>query len=485
MSELLHARGVVVATPGGRTLIRDLTVGLHSGDRVAVVGRNGVGKSSLLHVLSGETPPSGGRVVCCGTRSLVRQQSQTTEASSLRLASPGDWCSPGEAQRQRLAAARASEPDLLLLDEPTHDLDADNIDWLLGWIGEWRNSLIVVSHNRKLMRCFRDFFIVEEAGCRHFHGSFDDLIADMARKAELEERRYVRNLNRLLDKERHNAKVRGRRQRKKNLGRIHELRRCPSRGRLNENRSYAQESQGKRAVLQRVRIGAAREWARVTRQALSVDLPLELAIPTPPEVGDSAVVTLRGVAAHASTRVLFEGVDLLIGRDRLAVTGANGSGKSTLVEILTGNRAPDEGWVHCNQNRLGYVAQNSANWCTEDNLVERMVGGGVDLEHAAQLLRAHKFPLALAERSLAHLSPGERLRAALICLCLRSPTPELLVLDEPTDHLDFLGLAALEEFVSAWPGGLVIVSHDQDFLNAVGVDRSLNMDNHCQHANLD
>ena len=91
----------------------------------------------------------------------------------------------------------------------------------------------------------------------------------------------------------------------------------------------------------------------------------------------------------------------------------------------------------------------------------------------AQVLRAHRFPLALAGRPLATLSPGERVRAALICLTRRQPTPELLVLDDPTQHLDFAGLAALEAILAAWPRGLLVVSHDQGFLEAIGVSCTL------------
>jgi ATPase subunit of ABC transporter with duplicated ATPase domains len=81
----------------------------------------------------------------------------------------------------------------------------------------------------------------------------------------------------------------------------------------------------------------------------------------------------------------------------------------------------------------------------------------------------------LAERPLAILSPGERLRAALICLTRQAPAPELLVLDEPTQHLDFVGLAALEAVLAAWPGGLLVVSHDPEFLAAIGVSRTLDL----------
>ena len=381
--------------------------------------------------------------------------------------------SPGETQRRRLEVAQQGKADLLLLDEPTHDLDRDGIEWLLHWLDEWPRALVVVSHHRPLLRRFHDFFLVAETGCRHFHGDFDALVEDMRRRADRAEKRYVQNLHRLVDRERRHDTVSRRRQRKKNLGRIHELGRCPSRAKLNGKRSYAQESQGKRGVLQRARIEAARDWAKAARRALAVDLPLTL--PDSPEPSGTDVVTLHEVGVRVDSRTVVEGVDLRLGRQRLAIVGRNGSGKSTLVETLVGNRRPDEGTVRGRWDRVAYVAQNSANWSLEESLVEHLVAIGIELDEVARLVRAHRFPLALAERPLSSLSPGERLRAALICLSRRNPVPELLILDEPTHHLDFEGVAALEAFLKRWPGGLVVVSHDDEFLAAIGVDHRLDV----------
>ena len=93
-----------------------------------------------------------------------------------------------------------------------------------------------------------------------------------------------------------------------------------------------------------------------------------------------------------------------------------------------------------------------------------------------KLLLAHKFPLALAGRPMHSLSPGERTRAALICLFRRSPTPELLVLDEPTHGLDLVGQSAMTSALAAWPGGLIVTSHDREFLEAIKVDRVIRLE---------
>jgi ATPase subunit of ABC transporter with duplicated ATPase domains len=461
-------RRLCLDTPGGRALFRELDLTLDRGDRAAIVGRNGVGKSSLLGALAGGTVPDRGVVARRGSCVLVPQQ--------LALAVERSEGSPGELRRRALGHARDAQPDLLLLDEPTRDLDETGVAWLLGWLAEWHGALLVVSHDPRLLALFDDFFVVAESGCRHLSGTFDEIVATLARESDEVERRYVRNLNRLLDAEKHQDAVRRRRQRKKNLGRLHELRRCPARAKLNGKRSYAQESQGKRALLQERRAAARRDWTRATRRALSVELPLAMALPRLPEP-DGPITTLDGVSAEVGGRTLFDSVSFRLARERIALSGPNGSGKTTLIEIAIGRRAPSGGRVHCDASRIGYVAQDGANWLCDESVLEvlQRSSDASTVDDAARLLRAHQFPFALADRPLCSLSPGERLRAALICLCQRRPAPEVWVLDEPTDRLDFLGVRALTAVLSTWNGGLLVASHDPAFLDAIGVGRRVEL----------
>lgn len=460
---LLHVRGLSLHTPGGRPLLSELSLQLDPGDRVALVGRNGVGKSSLLRVLAGEVAATTGVVQRSGTCAVVSQQTVR----------PAGNLSPGEAQRRRLEAVLAAGPDLLLLDEPSHDLDADGMQWLAQRLRRWQGALLVVSHERRLLRAFQDFFVIAESGSRHVHGSFEALRDDLERHADAEQSKYVRTLNDLVSRERAHNRTQQRRARKKNLGRVRELGRCTPRSLLNGKRSYAQESQGRRNKIQQARLEGARAWAKATRRALAVNLPLEVVLPAlPPANGPLAV--LEGVSGPRGRRTLFENVNLELRRERLAIVGPNGAGKSTLLRLLLGELAPISGRARCERHRIAYVSQNTANWCDEHSVLERL-HEAAPFEDVATILRAHRFPFALADRPLRDLSPGERLRAALICSFAQQQVPELLVLDEPTDHLDFVGLAALESVLRNWQGGLVVVSHDEDFLGAIGIERRLEL----------
>jgi len=145
---LLEAHAVTIEAPGGRTLVRELSLRLGR-DRVAVVGRNGVGKSTLLEVLAGRLAATRGRVVCRGRRLLVSQH-----LAGEVVADNPPAASPGERRRQRLRTALDARPDLLFLDEPTLDLDAAGITWLLERLALWRDGLLVVSHDRRVLRAF-------------------------------------------------------------------------------------------------------------------------------------------------------------------------------------------------------------------------------------------------------------------------------------------------------------------------------------------
>jgi ATPase subunit of ABC transporter with duplicated ATPase domains len=451
-------------------LIRGLSATFAHGERAAILGRNGVGKSTLLSVFAGETAPERGQVWCHGSRHLVAQHlPQLAHDYAL---------SPGQARRFALQRARELAPDLLLLDEPSQDLDADGITWLSRWLNDWKGALLVISHDPMLLRLFADCLVVSESGCQHKTGDFKALIAEIEREQAQRERAYLSKLHQHRESQQHQERVCSRRERKKNLGRLHELRRRSPRARLNEKRSYAQESQGKRSVVQDTRLEVARGAVKSARRVLTVELALEVMLGALPEY-DAPAIRVSGIDVERQGRVLFEDLTLEIHRQRVAITGPNGAGKSTLVEILAGERKPRSGQVQCDARRIGYVAQGGKNWAHDDSVIDllRQQSRFSSSDEIANVLRAHRFPLALAGRSLASLSAGERLRAALICLCHRVIPPDVLILDEPTQHLDFVGVSALRAALTSFQGGLVIVSHDAGLLEELRIEHQLSLRN--------
>lgn len=453
---LLEARGLTVATCSGRILLQDLRLSLGA-ERVALVGRNGVGKTTLLETLAGLHKPHKGQVKWRIPPHLVSQ---------LQDAQVG--LSQGQLRKQRLQMALQSRPEMLLLDEPTQDLDEEGVSWLRGCLNRWRGGLMVASHDTDLLQDFQDFFLLSESGCRHFRGTLQELEEHLERQHSAQEVGYLRKLHRMVEVQEHGEKVARRRARKKRYGRVREIDRATPRCILNQKRDAAQDNHGRDQRNREARLDSIRQWALAGRRALKVELPMAQCPVSPLACGEtSAIVKLHEVSSLRQGRVLFEDLSAELRHHRLAVVGPNGAGKTTLLELMLGLGEPYLGWVRSDLARIGSIAQGGSDWMRDESLLSLVDG--------PEQLVAHKFPLALGERPLRSLSPGERVRAALICLFQRSPTVELLILDEPTYSLDLLGKKALTRALQIWRGGLVVASHDRSFLRQIGVEQWLEL----------
>ena len=496
---LLNAADLCVNTAEGRPLFRDLSLTLER-DKVALMGRNGIGKSSLLRVLAGCESPAKGIVrfgdkpylvgqnlnaAPCAwlhlvnalpelTRSEVQLHIELRQAGLMPLSELKSkrGLSRGELRKLYLLHAKLCSPELLLLDEPSEDLDNIGFSWLHHWLSTWKNGLLVVTHDRRLLATFQHFFYAAESGCRYFQGSLQELDQELESQYRRAQKRYLSNIQTMLCEEEHFVRVRRRRRRKKNFGRVSELQRRTSRQRTNEKRGQAQVSQGRLSKIRRGKIASVRQWAKASRRALKVNLPLGSLVANLPQSNEEVIVHLSHVAFKTDGKTLFDNVNLSLGRERLAIIGPNGAGKTTLLNILLGKHQPSAGLVWLQAAKIGSIAQGGEDWQSNESLLN-VLSSYRNTEDLVSILVAHKFPLALASRPLQTLSPGERVRAALICLLHKSPAVELLVLDEPDYSLDYFGDSALRTTLKTWPGGLIVTSHNEEFLADVGVSMTL------------
>lgn len=434
MPALIETSHLTMTTDSGRVLFQDLTMSLEN-ERVALIGRNGVGKSTLLETLAGVRQAHSGKVVRHVTPCLVSQLQNPHQESH------------GQMRRRRLGEAMRQSPALLLLDEPTQDLDWEGIAWLRNRLSSWQGGALVVSHDRSLLQDFEHFFLLSERGARYFQGPLSQLESSLEREEAAREADYLSSLHRMVEQEEHSLRVARRRGRKERYGRVREMDRASPRIVLNMKRNQAQVTHGKQKAQREARLEAIRQFTKAGRRALQVELPLVLPSPDLELIGED-------ILSHG---------DLHLRHQRVGVIGPNGSGKTTLLNRLIGS-------VRSDSRRFGSIAQGASDWILEQSLLDLL---GYD---QAGRLVAHKFPLALAQRPLHSLSPGERVRAALICLFQRAPAPEMLVLDEPTYSLDLLGQKSLTSALRTWPGGLLVASHDLGFLEEIGVSEWIKLE---------
>ena len=453
MSTLVDVGGVSSSRPG-QPLFADLSVTVSVGDRLAVVGINGTGKSTLLRLLAGVDEPEQG-VVRRGRGARVGFLEQRPELppGTVRAAVGHEWegeaalerlgmgllldtdvstLSGGQAKRVALARVLVRPSELLVLDEPTNHLDLPAVAWLERQLEAYPGGLVLVTHDRFLLDRVTTRMLELDRGRAHVHeggyGSY--LEARIERDDQAAAGEAVR----------------------RNLARREAawLRRgAPARTRKPQARIAAAE---------------ALVAGRPPAAARTADLDLHFGTP---RLGDK-VIEVDGVTAgyHADRPVLRNVSLLLDRRERLGVVGPNGAGKSTLLEVLAGRLVAATGVVERGPSVvLGIYDQNGAE-LDPDARVRDVVAGPSRVPGTPQdalLLERFWFTGDLPWARVGTLSGGERRRLQL--LVVLAARPNVLFLDEPTNDLDLDTLRVLEDFLDEWPGALVVVSHDRSFLD--------------------
>jgi ABC transport system ATP-binding/permease protein len=454
---------------GGRPLVDGAAIALGRGERACLVGRNGAGKSTLLKALAGEIELDGGaRFLQPGTRvSYLPQEPRPAlgatvadhaagglpspdpqdhrvaallDRLSLDGARPVAGLSGGEARRADLARALAGEPDILLLDEPTNHLDLPTILWLEEELASLTAGLLMISHDRAfLSRLTRRSFWLDRGRVLMLERGFPDFEAWAEELAE-QEGAAAHRLDKRIEAETrwYNRGITARR--KRNEGRRRAL------DALRRQRRERIRAQG-RAKLAAV---AAEPGGRLVIEAASISK----SFPAPEGP--------RAVLRDFSTRILRG--------DRVGIIGPNGAGKTTLLKLLTGQMPPDSGAVRLGTNlEMLLFDQKRESLDPELSLWKTLAPSGdsvmVDGEprHVVAYLRDFLFEERQALQPVKSLSGGERSRLLLARLFARPSN--LLVMDEPTNDLDLDTLDLLEEVLADYPGTLLLVSHDRDFLD--------------------
>jgi ATP-binding cassette subfamily F protein uup len=347
--------------------------------------------------------------------------------------------SGGEARRAALARALAPSPDILLLDEPTNHLDLPAIEWLEGELASMRSALVLISHDRRFLETLsRTTVWLDRGRARRLErgfASFESWRDETLAQEEIERHKLNRRIAMEEDWVRYGVSGR----RKRNQGRL---------ARLNEMR------RGRREQLRatgNVKLAAAEK-----------------------EDGGTRVIDAKKISKAYGDRTVVREVSVRVFRgDRLAIVGPNGAGKTTLLNMLTGKLTPDSGNVKLGTNLEMATLEQSRATLHPDTLLAAVLtdGRGDTIEvagkprHVVSYMKDFLFLPEQARTPVRVLSGGERARLLLAKL-LAKPS-NLLVLDEPTNDLDLETLDLLEEMIDDYPGTVLVVSHDRDFLDRV------------------
>lgn len=457
----------ISARIGGVQLLRDARMQLMAGARTCLVGRNGSGKSTLLKIAAGLiTPDAGERIMSSGAtlRYLPQEPDLSGFASVHAYAAagltPGDdayrvdyllealglngqadpkTLSGGEARRAALAQVLAPQPDILLLDEPTNHLDLPAIEWLESELSQMRAAIVLVSHDRRfLQNLSRETLWLDRGVIRNLSQGFGEFEAWRDTVLEQEER-DAHKLDRKIAMEEDWIRYGVTARRKRNQGRLRAL------AGLREQRRTASRATG--AVKFTV---------------------------SPNESAGKLVIEASNISKAYGPRVLVRDFSLRIQRgDRIGLLGPNGAGKTTLLKLLTGATPPDTGTVRITDTvQMVSLDQRRETLDPTATLRETINPGGGDSmtiagqpKHVMSYMKDFLFTPDQAQAPVGVLSGGERGRL-LLARALALPS-NLLVLDEPTNDLDLETLDLLQEMLADYPGTVLLVSHDRDFIDRV------------------
>ncbi|MBX3597896.1 MAG: ABC-F family ATP-binding cassette domain-containing protein [Rhizobiaceae bacterium] len=461
---LLNLDGIKL-TFGGTPLLDGASIAVEAGDRVALVGRNGSGKSTLLKIAAGLVDAQDG-VVFRQPTATIRYLPQLPDMEGFATVrdyveaglGPADDphraayllehlglsgeesptnLSGGEARRAALARVMAPQPDILLLDEPTNHLDLSTIEWLEEELVRGSSALIVISHDRRFLeRVSKSTIWLDRGQTRRMDRGFAHFEEWRDRVLE-EEEREQHKLGRQIVREEHWLRYGVTARRKRNMRRLGEL----------------------QSMRQKFRAHRGAEGTATLAASDSTE-------------SGKLIVEAKEISKGFGEKLVVDRFSTRIQRgDRIGFVGPNGAGKTTLLKMLTGVLEPDSGSVRLGVNleiatldqKRESVDPNEtlANFLTDGRGENLIVNG--EQKHVVSYMKDFLFKPEQARTPVRELSGGERAR--LILARMLSRPANLLVLDEPTNDLDMETLDLLQELVAGFPGTVLLVSHDRDFLD--------------------
>ncbi|AHI05119.1 ABC-type transporter, ATPase component [Bdellovibrio bacteriovorus W] len=502
----ISAQSLSYFLPEGTSLFKDIHLTISPQTKYGLVGNNGVGKSTLARLLAGELTASSGHIIRTSDCTYLPQhesRSATTVAANLEnlwesgilsepwwqtllkdieLETPISDLSGGQWTRVRILKALSAESGILILDEPTNNLDSENREIIYNFIRDFSGSLVVISHDKTLLQRVDIILELSPVGLTTYGGNYDfykeesfkkqQLLVNAISSAKKEKKKAEKDLHEQIQRQEKRNRAGQAKAAKGDLPKIL----------LGRRKDNAQKSSGN--------IKSKGDDAMILRQNRINDLLLkhnqspslllhlpESYIPAGKSVFETDqfnIILTNSIQPLWDSSLSFH----MQGSQHIAVRGKNGKGKSTLLKEILGKPAD---YV---KERTGTLKQVSLPFALLDqdysnldpqktvleNIQNKSTKDIVDLRNALALFQFFGEKVNMEVR---HLSGGEKMKASLAQVLLQDPTPQLIVLDEPTNNLDIESTDILISALRSFEGGLIVISHDEAFLEEIRIDQEI------------
>ncbi|MFG3259678.1 ABC-F family ATP-binding cassette domain-containing protein [Streptomyces sp. NPDC048172] len=508
----------------GTPVLRDFDLAVGPG-RTGLIGLNGSGKSTLLKLFAGELRPGSGSVKAAGEVGYLPQNLtldtglrvdealdiartraalhaiEAGDASEEHFTAVGDdWdveeraratldglglahigldrtigeVSGGESVLLRLAALLLRRPDVLLLDEPTNNLDREARHRLYEAVAGWTGVLLVVSHDRELLGLVDRIADLRDGEVHWYGGNLEAYEEAVAAEQEAAERMVRVAEGDLKRQKKELAEAQTKLARRERAGKKAQANKREPKIVMGLRKRSAQESAGKHRIMHEQRLEDAKERLDKASEQVRDDAEIHVDLPSTAVPRGRQVLTVRDAGLRHGARVTLE----THGPERIALVGRNGSGKTTLLRTIAGELPPDPDTEEVTAHvPLRYLPQRLDVLDDGLSIVENVAKLAPEATNQQIRSRLAKFLFRKerADQAVGTLSGGERFRATLAAVMLAEPTPQLLMLDEPTNNLDMASVRQLRAALASYEGSLIVASHDLPFLREIGITRWMRM----------
>ncbi|WP_114749209.1 ribosomal protection-like ABC-F family protein [Pleomorphovibrio marinus] len=526
---MLVLQNVSFALPNKDLLFAKLSLTVNPQDKIALIGNNGVGKSTLLKIIQGELSPTGGFLKVDTEPYFIPQifgqydhltvaqalgvsnkiialkeilEGKATEENFTLLAE--DWTieerciealkewqlggmmlrqklerlSGGQKTKVFLAGISIHQPKLVLMDEPSNHLDTFGRQLLYEFVQSTSSTLLLVSHNRKLLNLMNQVAELSKGGITVYGGNYDFYLKqkEIARNAlchDIQENEKA--LRKAKEKEQETLE---RQQRRAYRGKKKQEKAGMPRIAMNQMRNNAEKSTAKFKNVHADKLGGISQELQELRAELPGMDKMKFGFDHSTLHKGKILFSAKAINFCYTTPFLWdENLNFQIcSGERIAIKGLNGSGKTTLIKLILGDLEPQVGTVYRANNKSVYIDQHYSLIDTQLKVIEQAqqynVSGLQEHEIKTRLSR-FLFPKEFWDKPCSALSGGERMRLLLCCLTITCQSPDIIVLDEPTNNLDIQNSEILTSAINEYQGTLLVVSHDEYFLDQVNIERNI------------